>query len=124
MKAYILGALLLCGVVIAGASATAHHSFTAFWYVDREVEITGIVKSVKLVNPHSEMLVEVTEGMTNSVPAVAPAEPAAAPVADPIAQFAAAPMAPEPPVANIAADGQPPATPAPEWPVAIFSCTK
>ncbi len=42
-------------------TAEAHHSFTAFWYVDREVEITGIVKSVKLVNPHSEMLVEVTE---------------------------------------------------------------
>ena len=42
-------------------TAEAHHSFTAFWHVDREVEITGIVKSVKLVNPHSEMIVEVTE---------------------------------------------------------------
>ena len=42
-------------------TAEAHHSFTAFWYVDREVEIAGIVKSVKLVNPHSEMIVEVTE---------------------------------------------------------------
>jgi hypothetical protein len=42
-------------------TAQAHHSFTAFWYTDREVEISGIVKSVKLVNPHSEMLVEVTE---------------------------------------------------------------
>ena len=42
-------------------TAQAHHSFTAFWHTDREVEITGIVRSVKLVNPHSEMLVEVTD---------------------------------------------------------------
>ena len=42
-------------------TAEAHHSFTAFWHTDREVEITGIVTSVKLVNPHSEMLVEVSE---------------------------------------------------------------
>jgi hypothetical protein len=29
--------------------------------MDRTVEITGIVKSVKLVNPHANMTVEVTE---------------------------------------------------------------
>jgi hypothetical protein len=41
--------------------APAHHSFTNFWHMDRTVEITGVVKEVKLVNPHSEITVEVTE---------------------------------------------------------------
>ena len=41
--------------------ALAHHSFTSFWLMDQTKEITGIVKSIKVVNPHPEMLLEVTE---------------------------------------------------------------
>jgi hypothetical protein len=49
--------------VLAGTvPAPAHHSFTNFWFMDREVEITGVVKAVKLVNPHSELTIEVTGG--------------------------------------------------------------
>ena len=40
--------------------ALAHHSFTSFWLMDQTKEITGIVKSIKIVNPHPEMLLEVT----------------------------------------------------------------
>lgn len=41
--------------------ALAHHSFTSFWYTDKTVEIEGVVKEVKLVNPHPAMKIEVTE---------------------------------------------------------------
>jgi len=45
----------------------AHHSFVTFWDMDRTVEITGVVKSVKLVNPHANMTVEVTEAGQKSI---------------------------------------------------------
>jgi hypothetical protein len=40
---------------------SAHHSLTSFWDTDKTATITGIVKSVKLVNPHANMIVEVTD---------------------------------------------------------------
>jgi len=40
----------------------AHHSFNTFYDMARTVEIQGVVKSFRLVSPHSEMIVEVTEG--------------------------------------------------------------
>jgi hypothetical protein len=49
-------------VVAATVPTPAHHSFTNFWFMDREVEITGVVKAVKLVNPHSELTIEVSDG--------------------------------------------------------------
>lgn len=59
MKFYVplvLGGLLLMTTV----PAQAHHSMPNFWYMDRTVEIQGVVQSVKIVNPHPEMVVEVT----------------------------------------------------------------
>jgi hypothetical protein len=53
--------LLVVAFLMLGATVYAHHSFNSFWYMDRTVEITGIVKSVKLVNPHANMVIEVTE---------------------------------------------------------------
>ena len=41
--------------------AEAHHSAVNFWYTDRDVEIEGVVKEVKIVNPHPEMVIEVTD---------------------------------------------------------------
>ena len=55
----ILAALF---VMAATVPLPAHHSFTNFWFMDREVEITGVVKAVKLVNPHSELSIEVASG--------------------------------------------------------------
>ena len=56
-----LSALFLVMFLMLGVTSYAHHSFNSFWYMDKTVEITGIVKSVKLVNPHANMVVEVTE---------------------------------------------------------------
>ena len=46
--------------VVLALPVEAHHSFTNFWHMDRTVMITGVVKSLKLVNPHPELVVEVT----------------------------------------------------------------
>lgn len=59
MRLYVSAVLIV--MFLLTVPALAHHSFTSFWYMDRTVEITGIVKSVKLVNPHANMTVEVTE---------------------------------------------------------------
>jgi len=55
-------ALAMTLAIVLTAPALAHHSFTNFWYMDRTMAITGIVRAVKLVNPHSELTIEVTEG--------------------------------------------------------------
>jgi Family of unknown function (DUF6152) len=59
MRLYV--STVLVAMFLLAIPALAHHSFTSFWYTDRTVEITGIVKTVKLVNPHANMTVEVTE---------------------------------------------------------------
>src|SRR5262245_41253271 len=59
MRLYV--STVLVAMFLLTIPALAHHSFTSFWYTDRTVEITGIVKTVKLVNPHANMTVEVTE---------------------------------------------------------------
>ena len=48
-------------VLMVAVPTLAHHSFTTFWNMDQTVAITGIVKEIKLANPHASMVVEVTE---------------------------------------------------------------
>ena len=60
MKVYV-SAVLAVTFLIMTVPALAHHSFNTFWYMDRNLEIEGVVKSFKLVSPHSEMMVEVME---------------------------------------------------------------
>jgi hypothetical protein len=52
----LAGALLVLSV-----PALAHHSIPAFWYPDKTIQITGTVKEVKIINPHSIFIIEVTE---------------------------------------------------------------
>ena len=53
--------LLAVVLLMLAIPVSAHHSLTSFWDVDKTISITGIVKSVKLVNPHANMTVEVTD---------------------------------------------------------------
>ena len=48
-------------LLMLNVPAEAHHSFNTFWYMDKTLEIEGVVKSFRLVSPHSEMMVEVME---------------------------------------------------------------
>ena len=52
----LVGSLLMVAV-----PSEAHHSASSFWHTDQIVEIEGVVKSINIVNPHPEMVVEVTD---------------------------------------------------------------
>jgi hypothetical protein len=48
-------------VLVMTVPALGHHSIPAFYNEKGSIEITGIVKRLRVINPHSEILVEVTE---------------------------------------------------------------
>lgn len=56
-----LSAVMAVTLVVLAVPARAHHSFNTIYDISRIVEIEGVVTSFKLVNPHSEMIVDVTE---------------------------------------------------------------
>lgn len=60
MKLCLLAVFALMSAVLA-VPATAHHSFNTFFDISRTAQIEGIVKSFRLVSPHSEMMVDVTD---------------------------------------------------------------
>ena len=54
--------VVLAGVmVVLSVPAQAHHSIPAFWYPDKTIQVTGVVKEIKIINPHSVFIIEVTE---------------------------------------------------------------
>jgi hypothetical protein len=53
--------LLVFLCLISIVPAEAHHSFNTFFDMKKTIEIHGVITSFKTVNPHSEMMVEVTE---------------------------------------------------------------
>ena len=53
--------ILAVTLLTLGVPAQAHHSFNTFWDMGKTLEIEGVVKSFKLVSPHSELQLEVTE---------------------------------------------------------------
>jgi hypothetical protein len=59
MKWGTLSVLTGSALLMAGG-ALAHHSHGPFYHLDQVVEITGVVKSFRLINPHPEILLEVT----------------------------------------------------------------
>ena len=56
-----LSAALAATLVVLAVPAMAHHSFNTIYDISRTVEIEGVVTSFRLVNPHSQMFLEVTE---------------------------------------------------------------
>jgi hypothetical protein len=54
---------LLLGVaaLLLPNDSTAHHSHAPFYQMDQTVEVTGVVRSLRLVSPHSQVLLEVSE---------------------------------------------------------------
>ena len=52
---------LVGGSFLSPISVQAHHSIANFWDANTDITITGMVKEVKLVNPHSELTLEVME---------------------------------------------------------------
>ena len=48
-------------VVAAAGVARAHHSFAAAFDATKPVVVTGVVTEIRLVNPHSQFVVDVTD---------------------------------------------------------------
>lgn len=62
-----LSALSAVVWVVLAVPAMAHHSFNTFFDMSRTVQIEGIVKSFRLVSPHSEMMVDVPDAAGKAV---------------------------------------------------------
>jgi hypothetical protein len=58
MAKWTLGCVVLCGLLIAGASLQAHHSLAGVYALGKEAKVTGTFKAFRLVNPHSSMKLE------------------------------------------------------------------
>ena len=59
MRYRTTGAALLVGLLLAGFPASAHHSIGAEFDFDKPVDLTGVLKQVEWVNPHSLIHLEV-----------------------------------------------------------------
>ncbi len=58
---FLVSVASVAAFLTLGFPAEGHHSFNTFFTMEETVEIEGMVTSFKLVSPHSEMMVEVTE---------------------------------------------------------------
>ncbi len=54
-------ALAVIAFTLGTATAAAHHSFSPVYDGSRTVTVTGVVKVFRLVNPHAQMLMDVTD---------------------------------------------------------------
>ena len=67
MKTYLLSGVIASGVLMAGAPASAHHSFAAEFDGDKKISLTGIVTKVEWTNPHVWFYVNVKDPNTGQV---------------------------------------------------------
>ena len=59
MAKWIGRSIVLCGILVGGASLQAHHSLAGVYALGKEAKVTGAFKAFKIVNPHSSMKMEV-----------------------------------------------------------------
>jgi Family of unknown function (DUF6152) len=59
MTKWTLTCVVLCGLLLAGASLQAHHSLAGMYALGKEAKVTGAFKAFRLVNPHSSLRIEV-----------------------------------------------------------------
>lgn len=61
LRTGIAAFVLVAGALLWAAPARAHHSIANFWDGSKDISVSGVIKAVKLVNPHSELTLEVME---------------------------------------------------------------
>jgi hypothetical protein len=68
MTGRLLGSVLICGCLAAGATVQAHHSLAGVYDMKAEKDLSGAVESVRFVNPHGSLTVGVKnpDGTTTS----------------------------------------------------------
>jgi hypothetical protein len=64
MRAYILGGLVVVGVLLGASRIAAHHSFAAEFDANKPVTLKGIVTKVEWTNPHVWFYVNVKDEKT------------------------------------------------------------
>lgn len=60
MKKYLIATLAGIGLVSGASVALAHHSAAPFDFANK-ITIEGIVREIKVINPHSVFVLEVTD---------------------------------------------------------------
>jgi hypothetical protein len=67
MKAYMLSALILTGVLAASVPSSAHHSFAAEFDSAKPIKLTGVVTKLEWTNPHVWFYINVKDPATGQV---------------------------------------------------------
>ncbi|HEU5259726.1 MAG TPA: DUF6152 family protein [Vicinamibacterales bacterium] len=61
MKSAVTCLIVAAALVLSSRQAIAHHSFSAAFDATKPVVVTGVITEVRLVNPHSQFVVDVTD---------------------------------------------------------------
>ena len=62
MKAFAFISAALAAALLLNSPVDAHHSRPVFWQEgEKIIRITGIMKKIAVINPHSTFIIEVTE---------------------------------------------------------------
>ena len=67
MRAYILGGLVVVGVLLSAGRIAAHHSFAAEFDANKPITLKGIVTKIEWTNPHVWFYVNVKDEKTGEV---------------------------------------------------------
>jgi hypothetical protein len=59
MTKWMIGCVVLCALLVAGASLQAHHSLAGMYALGSSAKVAGTFKAFRLVNPHSTMKFDV-----------------------------------------------------------------
>jgi hypothetical protein len=59
MTKWMIGCVVLCVSLLAGASLQAHHSLAGMYDLGKSAKVAGTFKAFRLVNPHSTMKFDV-----------------------------------------------------------------
>jgi hypothetical protein len=67
MKSYLLGGLIVAGVLMTSVQSSAHHSFAAEFDRSKPIKLTGIVTKLEWTNPHVWFYINVKDASTGQV---------------------------------------------------------
>ena len=67
IKAFVVGGVIACAMLLSGALVSAHHSFAAEFDGEKKLSLTGIVTKVEWTNPHVWFYVNVKDPKTGEV---------------------------------------------------------
>ena len=67
MRAYIIGSLVIAGMLLAAGRTTAHHSFAAEFDANKPITLKGVVTKVDWTNPHVWFYINVKDKDTGKV---------------------------------------------------------